>query len=515
MNQLSVKLNLSFGQLGISADKVLPQHQETLQKCIVKIFHDNVSSAPVSGQKVQLHLGLNGKPILVVGGREIDVKPSSEVKKVERIFRYYQNVLPRQPEEGVSHREQISSRSVRAVSDAAVPGTTANLWAGTRFGDDSLSLYRRIVAVRYGPDSPFSKQLGYYAGSIWSAVFWKELIDGINEHERAKAIGDTEGSTRAWYKAVSGGALLAASLCYLAGKVIDEKVSLEIGAHVLSASSLLFCAGSLVGIITSALGVVRCERFNNRLSEYLQNPNLTEVERMRGAWTFLKDSLVVSAEEKEAFEKEVEAQYDHLSPETIEKLIRKSITEDVEAEVKEAKDKNPAFKMTKEEKKALVDSRMQSLDRAGEKAELVKILIKNKTEAKIKYMKRRTSTKSLQLILGNADEILAKLNSKSVRVQREGVVKATQLIDVIQKENRTKMLLYAIGTIASIISFIGLVCMPFTAALFPFVLCGIASSIYLALAIYYWAPSVPKLYHWIRGDAESTPSLIAKERFAS
>lgn len=468
MNQLSVKLNLSFGQLGISADKVLPQHQETLQKCIVKIFHDNVSSAPVSGQKVQLHLGLNGKPILVVGGREIDVKPSPEVKKVERIFRYYQNVglLPRQPEEGVSHREQISSRSVRAVSDAAVPGTTANLWAGTRFGDDSLSLYRRIIAIKYGPSSPFSKQLGYYAGSIWSAIFFKELIDGVSEHERAKEIGDLEGKRRAEAKLLSGGTLFAGSLSYLAGKIFDEKLSMALGAHVLSASSLLFCVGSLIGIVTSALGVVRCEKFNNRLSEYLQNPNLTEVERVRGAWTFLKDSLVVSAEEKGEIEKSVREQYRSLSKQDQDTLIQKQI--------------------------------------------------ENLTETKVKYMKRRTSTKSLQLILENADDILAKLNSKSVRAQREGVVKATQLIDVIQKENRTKMLLYAIGTIASIISFVGLLFMTLTpAAIFPFVLCGIASSIYLALSIYYWAPSAFKLYHWIRGDAESTPSLIAKERFAS
>lgn len=154
---------------------------------------------------------------------------------------------------------------------------------------------------------------------------------------------------------------------------------------------------------------------------------------MRGAVQFLKDSIIVTPEERLALIHEIDQKCPQRTLEQKEKLLQQKI------------------------------------------ADL--------TEVKVKYMKRRTSNRSLQLILSQADRILAKLADPATRV--EGIQEAAILVNAIQKENKIKMNLYILGFFAALITLVGMAIMFFgTAGVLPFVFYSTAGTIYLCLTIY-------------------------------
>jgi hypothetical protein len=225
----------------------------------------------------------------------------------------------------------------------------------------------------------------------------------------------------------------AGSLGYLGGKFCETLSVSGPASAALGVSNVLFGVGSLLAVGTSLLGAVRCERFNHRLNEYLENPKLTEVQKMQGALRFLKDSICVTVEEMREIEEQINRKYPHLSAEKKEQLIQQKLAD---------------F-----------------------------------SEVKVKYLKRRTSNKSLRLILNHADELLGKLSNKETCI--EGIKECTVFFNSIRQENRIKLSLYMLGLIASILSFVGMLIMSFTSAtILPFVLFGIAGTIYLAISIY-------------------------------
>jgi hypothetical protein len=202
---------------------------------------------------------------------------------------------------------------------------------------------------------------------------------------------------------------------------------------LLGAANVLFGLGSLLAMSAASLGALRCHRFNNRLNLYLENPNLTHVEKFRGALQYLKDAVSVTPEERKQMQSEIEKNHPDWSLEQKEKLLHQKIVD--------------------------------------------------LTEVKVKYLKRRTSNKSLRLILTQANTLLEKLSHPET--QAEGIKETAVILHKIQKENRVKMALFIAGFIAALISFSAMLTMTFlSAGALPFVLYGIAGTIYLAISIY-------------------------------
>ncbi|EKE07739.1 MAG: hypothetical protein ACD_17C00539G0001, partial [uncultured bacterium] len=91
--------------------------------------------------------------------------------------------------------------------------------------------------------------------------------------------------------------------------------------------------------------------------------------------------------------------------------------------------------------------------------------------------------KSLELVALRVDEILAKLEDPKKMV--EGITEASELIYTVQKESRVKKTLYMLGFVASLVSFVAMLILVFmTAGSLPFILYGIAGTIYLLITIY-------------------------------
>lgn len=441
MAGLSIQLNrFCIGSHCLESQKILPAHKQILEKSLVKIFSDAVEKKEAA-QEIPFHIQIkpSGDPALSIQGKEIPLAGSPEAKKIGRIFRYYQHVglLPRKrtSESETVYRENESRKWVQAVNQASIPGSNGNILAGMRVADDTLSLVRNVLFAlpAIGPRDPVVSHLGYYAGIFWSFFSFRELDGGIIEYKRSNLIQDAEGQRRAEARILSGSILSAGSVSYLAGKISETFISASAASFLGSLSNVLFGTGALIAIGSAGLGAMRCERFNKRLTEYLENPNLSEEERLKGALNFLKDSIVVTEEEKGELIAQIEKEHPDWS---------------------------------KEQKNQLLNQKMTDL-----------------TEVKVKYMKRRTSNKSLYLILTQVDPLLAKLSNPETA--EEAIKEALILIHTIQGQNRIKLSLYLLGLVAAVISFVGMLLMSLlSAGAIPFVFYSVAGLIYLSMTLY-------------------------------
>ncbi len=436
---MSIQLNgFQFGSTRLDSTQIFPPHKKNSEQLLAKIFQRQKIDLPSKGGSVQIKLNLN-KPQLVTADQKILLEKSGELKQLGRIVRFYQHTeqLPKAKltVEAKKESDAQARGAIKAVHDASIPGTNGQILAGMRIADDTLSLARNILFAlpEIGPKDPIVSHLGYYAGLFWAFFALRELDDGIVENKRSKVIGDGEGTRRAGARVLSGTIISTASLGYLAGKFCNTYASSVAASGVLGAANVLFGVGSVLAMGSSLLGALRSSRFNDRLDEYLENTTLSEIDRLKSALKFLKESITVTAEEKAALTQEID-------------------------------EKHPSWS-------------------ESEKTRLLKQRLADLTEVKVKYMKRRTSTRSLALILNQADSILAQMDDPKTRAS--GIAKATVLIHQIQKDSRIKKALYILGFVAALVSFVAMLIITFVSSgALPFVLYGVAATIYLLISIY-------------------------------
>lgn len=436
---LSVQLNrLNVGLSQLDSQQISSEHKKMAEQNLSKIFSEHVPA--VQDQKIPFRLSFKeGDAVLSLNDREVLLKNSSELKRIRRILRFHQHTgqFPRvqMSPADVALVDRLSKKTISAVNLASIPGSNGQLLAGMRIAEDSLAVIRNFMYAipGIGVGSPLVNHLGYYAGIFWTFFAFRELDGGIAEYKRSDLIGDPEGLRRSKMRLLSGTICSTASVTYLVGRICDSAAATAASTVALHTAISLFGVGSFLAMGVSLLGALRCNRFNKRLNEYLDHPKLTPVERLQGALRFLKEEISVTEEEKVDLIRKVEQEHPDWSPEQKEKLVQQKL------------------------------------------ADL--------TEVKVKYMKRRTSNHSLYLIATQADALLAKLASPETRA--EGIKEATILLHTVEKENKTKMALYVLGFLAALISFTAMLVLTFmSAGAFPFILYGIAGTIYLATTLY-------------------------------
>jgi hypothetical protein len=250
----------------------------------------------------------------------------------------------------------------------------------------------------------------------------------------------------------------AASIVYLTGRVCDSLELATVATGALEAAGGLFAIGTALSSALSYLGWTRCHTFNERLNEYLENRQLSEVQRLQGALRFLKGKISATPEEIDEIKANIEKEHPGLG--------------------------------------------------VSEKEELLKQALTHLAERKVKYLKRRTSNKSLVLIQNQLDSILAKLADEKKRP--EGIKEAALLIHKIQNENRIKMGLFVLRLIASLISLAAFLMITFaTLGIAPFILYGVAGAIFLGMRIYTSAGLFMKKGPKV--DTASNPDGVALE----
>lgn len=439
MNNLSIAIDhFSSNPDVLEKNEIAAFHAKKAEDHLTKIFQKNKIAPQENLSDIQLKFDTPA-PRLFIKNEEVPLEKTKEIKKLGKIIRYYQHIdqLPRRIFSSEEQKEVIEAtkRSVKEIREASVPGTDGKILAGLRLADDTLSLVRNIMFAipSIGPNDPIASHLGYYGGAFWTFSGIREMDEGYIDYKRAEKISDSEGKRRAEVRILSGGVVSAGSLAYLGGKICDTLSMSAVSAPLLNAANGFFGLGSAIAMGASALGSIRCHRFSQRLNAYFENPHLTQMEKMKGALRFLRDLISVTPEEKDAILREIEKEWP---------------------------------KASQEEKKNQFEKKLLDL-----------------TEAKVKYVKRRTSGKSLQLIITHVDQILAKIENQKTHF--EGMKEGTALIGKVQKESGTKKTLYNLSFVAALLSFVGMLILAFSAtSVAAFVLFGVAGGIYLSITIY-------------------------------
>lgn len=423
MAEFSVELNrLKVGAESIYWAQMSPLHKKRIELCLSNYFSKHPNQ--LQGQKNLFRTNIEKSP---------------EWKEIDRIVSYYKHMgfLSTKPIDPAIAKmsQQAAAHAVIKMGEASIPGASGHLIAGARLADDTLSVTRNILfsIPAIGANDPVVSHLGYYAGILWTFFALREVDAGVVDYKRAKTIQDAEGKFRAQARLVSGQVVATASLGYLAGRVSDTLGASHLATAIFGATNVLFGIGSMIALAMSSLGWLRCYRFSQRLDEYLDHKKITHVDKLEGTIRFLRDSITVTPEEVVEIRMAVEHKY-------------------------------PA--KTDAEKERLIEQK-----------------ICHKAEMKVKHLKRRTSNKSIQLILSQADSILAKLQSEETRA--EGIKEATVLIHRVRNQNRIKMGLYVLGFVAAVIGFVAMLIFAFgSAGTVPFILYGITGMIYLPMSLY-------------------------------
>ena len=384
---------------------------------------------------------------------KLDPKTLKQLRKIGRISQFYSHVAgiekPMDAARAVLQR-QVTKAKVKEITQSSIPGTKGNILTLTAVSENTLSLVRDVLRAipKIGPSHIVPHNLGFAAGAIWTAFGVREVKGGYSDYKRAEQIQDKEGRNRAVGRLTTGSLGTVGSVFFLSGKATTSANAAALTATTLSfIGDLFFGIGSVVGIGLSSLGVYRCSTFRKRLNEYYKNPELSKEQQVRGTLSFLKDLLSVTPAEQAELIAKINEENPHLSL---------------------------------QEKEALLKQKLVDL-----------------TEVKVKYLKRRTSNKSLELILNRVEPLLAKLNDPAA------LEEADALIQTVLKENKAKMVLYLVGLIFSVVSLIGVIMADFfSLGTAPFIVMGVASFVFLMITAYNF------IVQLMKKDPDSGPMIM-------
>lgn len=440
---------LGIGEQQLRFGEMLPEHrtrvESTLSRHLLnrKPVNEFLSSV---GNKVNFdfNIGWRGTAVRVAGQSPhlfaSERRDFKALRKIGRVAQFYQHTgrLARKGEEpaGTEQRNRIAAGAVKAMTTAQVPGANGKILTLSSISENTLSLARDVMRSipTIGPNHPLPHNLAFPAGIIWSGFAVREVKGGWNDYKRAETIGDGEGRRRAVGRMTTGSLGAAGSAVFLAGKAALSAGAAASAITVLSfTADITFGIGSVVGMGLSSLGIYRCVTFKNRLDEYYKNPKLTKEEQIQGTLEFLRDLLAVTPEERTELAEKIAEENPSMGPQ--------------------------------------------------ERGELLEQKLMNLAETKVKFLKRRTSNKSLQLILTQVEPLLLQLKDPATKAK--AMIEAEVFIQSIRKETNWKMALYITGLVASIISLVGVILSNVVSlGTAPFIIMGIASTIFLLITAY-------------------------------
>lgn len=448
----------SFGVGGKPLPFLLPQHEKTLQDLLAPIVKEKIGCGSFTYQ-----IRRKGITIQAADGKTFQFPLQGEVarltcRKVSRIVQFYQNTghIERKALTQQEEREHLTKacQCIDSMAKQAIPGAKGKILSMTTISENSLSIVRNILGGILGPDNPISSHLGYPAGFIWTGYGLLEVYRGRQDSLHALQIGDEEGQRRAIGRLCCGSIATGASVFYLAGKVCMS-TGASAGAGLAMTAGGLFGVSSILGMGLSSLGILRCYRFLERLNGY-KDERLTEREQIEGALRFLGNEIQVTRGEK--------------------KDLLRSIREE-----------DPSLSDPSEIQRRLEQK------------------IQDRTEVKIKALKRRTSNEGLQLILTRVRSVLSQIENP--QTETEGLKRGQELLEQIKEQSYKKMALYGVGLFAATLSLVAFVAGTiFSMGALPFALYAIAGAIYLSITIYQFA-----IQH-LRKDPEiasNIPQLLA------
>jgi hypothetical protein len=376
-------------------------------------------------------LSLNGR----VKSYEMDPKLRKVIDKIVQYAKHV-GVAERSPLLGIDRTKakchSLAPRPKGAYKEAGLTIASSSI--------DAISMTRSIMRAQGFENNKIVIGGGFILGAAGLGYGLQQAFSSSNERTLAASIRDGEGVRRAQANYYNAGAIGGGSAFYLVGKGTELSASgAAANASVVlgNIAGTLFGIGTAIGIGLSLLGMYRCSGFRDRIDEYLNNPQYDESKRYEAAVRFLRDTLVVTAEEKASLIEEVKNE----NPQAESKVLQ-----------------------------ALIEERLKQL-----------------SEVKIKFTKRRSSMRAVHLILHRSDRIIEKMG------RGEGLEEAKALINSVKKESWKKTIYFVVGLIAALVGIAGVIAGTFfTCGVLPFILYAVSSGIYILIALFGLVSSIAR-----------------------
>ena len=354
---------------------------------------------------------------------------------------------PQKKQEATSCINQIFEKVQQSVQNSKF---AESMWSKIVAGNKVLSFARTVCRTfpDFYPQTGHMTKLGVLTGGIGLVVNGQNLKNGIKNLREMNQIGDSEGANLAKTRIGSSALVVTSSALSLNNLILEiGKWMTPVFVIIGMIASALSAAGSILGMSISAYRLKGIVDFRKKLNQNFHDPKAQNTaEQARKALEFLKGSLAISQEDALRIGNEIDA-------------------------------KNP--NLSTAEKEVLFNQECKKL-----------------AQVKVNALKRCSSMKSVQLIAGKAELLLAKLNDPSL--QNEAILETEKLVKSILADNGKKGALFVALFIASALVFAGYIASAFfTVGIAPLVLELISSSIGMgAIAI-----------HWIAKKLERAPEM--------
>jgi len=262
-----------------------------------------------SQKEVRAALGTSVAPYLFQASTKTNERYIDAVKKVDQYAKRC-GIGPYNEKRKISsYEEHIADRILQVAQKTALtpndPYETrlSNIQAGVNIGCDTISVTRNIMrsVSTIGPGHPYVSFLSNWVLSLLGLAAVFSIRNAYHDYHSSSEIQDKEGSRESAQKLVENSLLISGSAAWAASNVIDSvDPSLFAGVvldHVISSA---FIGAGAIGLGIAATNIYRSLDFRLSITSFMENPHLSEKEKVQGTLQFFKDQIWLTDEEMES-----------------------------------------------------------------------------------------------------------------------------------------------------------------------------------------------------------------------
>lgn len=197
---------------------------------------------------------------------------------------------------------EIAKKSALAPNDP-YESKLANIQAAANISCDTISVTRNIMRSisAIGPGHPYVSFLSNWVLSLLGLAAVFSTRNAYHDYHASIQVKDKEGANESAKKLVENSLLISASTAWAASNVIDAvDPSLFAGAILDHFISSAFMGAGLIGLGIATKNIYRSVDFRLSIASFMENPHLSEKEKIQGTLNFFKDQIWLTDEEMES-----------------------------------------------------------------------------------------------------------------------------------------------------------------------------------------------------------------------
>ncbi|HSW72950.1 MAG TPA: hypothetical protein VLG44_06060, partial [Chlamydiales bacterium] len=262
-----------------------------------------------SQKEARAHLSSSVEGHLVEASSKTNERYIDAVEKVD-LYAKRCGIGPYNKKRKISSYEQhIADRILQIAQKTALspndPYETrlSNIQAAANIGCDTISVTRNIMRSisAIGPGHPYVAFLSNWVLSLLGLAAVFSIRNAYHDYHSSSEIQDKEGVKESAQKLVENALLISGSTAWAASNIIDSvDPSLFAGVVLDHVISTAFIGAGAIGLGIAATNIYRSLDFRLSIHSFMENPHLSEKEKVQGTLQFFKDQIWLTDKEMES-----------------------------------------------------------------------------------------------------------------------------------------------------------------------------------------------------------------------